>query len=145
MVLGAAAALSAQTLDQLREAVREAASADRYSLFVASVGSLVRDSEMSGGRLEVDSEPKLRVVDATLPYREDFFRDGERSWLRVEATLEAADESESAPRLATPEMLGQRREALAALRAMGGLKDVIPDPAAWQREQREDRPLPGRE
>jgi hypothetical protein len=65
--------------------------------------------------------------------------------VRVEATLEAADESESAPRLATPEMLGQRREALAALRAMGGLKDVIPDPAAWQREQREDRPLPGRE
>jgi hypothetical protein len=42
-------------------------------------------------------------------------------------------------------MLGQRREALAALRALGGLKDVIPDPAAWQREQREDRPLPGRE
>ena len=66
----------------------------------------------------------------------------------VDATLEAADESESAPRLATPEMLGQRREALAALRALGGLKDVIPDPAAWQREQREqreDRPLPGRE
>ena len=65
--------------------------------------------------------------------------------VRVEATLEAADESESTPRLATPEMLGQRREALAALRALGGLKDVIPDPAAWQREQREDRPLPGRE
>ena len=65
--------------------------------------------------------------------------------VRVEARLEAADESESTPRLATPEMLGQRREALAALRALGGLKDVIPDPAAWQREQREDRLLPGRE
>ncbi len=65
--------------------------------------------------------------------------------VRVEATLEAADESESAPRLATPEMLSQRREALAALRALGGLKDVIPDPTAWQRAQREDRPLPGRE
>ncbi len=63
--------------------------------------------------------------------------------VRVEATLEAADESESTPRLATPEMLGQRREALAALRALGGLKDVIPDPAVWQREQREDRPLLG--
>ncbi len=65
--------------------------------------------------------------------------------VRVEAKLEAADEMESIPRLATPEMLGQRREALAALRALGGLKDVIPDPAAWQREQREDRPLPGRD
>jgi len=65
--------------------------------------------------------------------------------VRVEAKLEAADESESVPSLATPEMLAQRKEALAALRALGGLKDVIPDPAAWQREQREDRPLPGRD
>ena len=65
--------------------------------------------------------------------------------VRVEARLEAADEMESSPTLATPEMLGQRKEALAALRALGGLKDVIPDPAAWQREQREDRPLPGGE
>ena len=63
--------------------------------------------------------------------------------VRVEARLEAADESESVPRLATPEMLNQRKEALAALRALGGLKDVIPDAAAWQREQREDRSLPG--
>ena len=60
-------------------------------------------------------------------------------------TQAAADESESTPRRSTPEMLGQRSETLAALRAFGGLKDVIPDPAAWQREQREDRPLPGRE
>ena len=65
--------------------------------------------------------------------------------VRVEATLEAADEAEPSPRPATPEMLGQRKEALDALRALGGLKDVIPDPIAWQREQREDRPLPGRE
>jgi hypothetical protein len=65
--------------------------------------------------------------------------------VRVEAKLEAADESETIPRLATSAMLGQRKEALAALRALGGLKDMIPDPAAWQREQREDRPLPGRE
>ncbi|MEY4831585.1 MAG: hypothetical protein RLZZ562_3381 [Planctomycetota bacterium] len=86
-VLGATAALSAQTIDQVREAVREAASAGRYSLFVASVGSLVRDGEMSGGRLEIDTEPKLRVTDATLPYRKDFFRDGDDPWLRIEATL----------------------------------------------------------
>lgn len=64
--------------------------------------------------------------------------------VRVEATLEAADESDAISTLATPEMLRQRKESLAALRALGGLKDVIPDPAAWQREQREDRPLPGR-
>ena len=37
------------------------------------------------------------------------------------------------------------REALAALRELGGLKDVIPDPMTWQREQREERSLPGRD
>lgn len=26
----------------------------------------------------------------------------------------------------------------------GGLKTIIPDPVAWQREQRKDRKLPGR-
>ncbi len=65
--------------------------------------------------------------------------------VRIEAKLEAADEMKSGPWLATPEMLRQRKEALTALRALGGLKDVIPDPVAWQREQREDRSLPGRE
>ncbi len=65
--------------------------------------------------------------------------------VRVEAKLEAVEEAEVNGQLATPEMLAQRKEALASLRALGGLKDVIPDPSAWQREQREDRSLPGRE
>jgi len=34
--------------------------------------------------------------------------------------------------------------ALKELRKLGGLSHVIPDPAAWQREQREERPLPDR-
>jgi hypothetical protein len=41
----------------------------------------------------------------------------------------------------------QRLKALDYLRriaARGGLKN-IPDPARWQREIRQDRPLPGRE
>ena len=36
------------------------------------------------------------------------------------------------------------KEALEALARLGGIKS-IPDPVAWQREMREDRPLPGRE
>ncbi len=36
-------------------------------------------------------------------------------------------------------------EAFKALRAMGGLRHIIPDPVAWQREQRADRSLPGRD
>ena len=46
---------------------------------------------------------------------------------------------------ATPEMLAKRAAAFEAIRALGGLKDVIPDPVAWQREIREDVALPGRE
>lgn len=46
---------------------------------------------------------------------------------------------------ATPEMVAKRSEALAQLRAMGGLKEVIPDPVAWQKEMREEAKLPGRD
>jgi len=46
---------------------------------------------------------------------------------------------------ATPEMLAKRAAAFEAIRTLGGLKDVIPDPVAWQREIREDVVLPGRE
>lgn len=38
----------------------------------------------------------------------------------------------------------RRVEALEQLAAMGGIQS-IPDPVAWQKEQRKDRPLPGRE
>lgn len=73
--------------------------------------------------------------------------------VEVIATLRAAPdsqsngESHSSPALprATPEMLRKRREAFAALRALGGLHDLIPDPVAWQRETRQDRRLPGRD
>ncbi len=47
--------------------------------------------------------------------------------------------------VASPEMLAARKAALQDLRNMGGLKDVIPDPLAWQREIRQDVVLPGRE
>jgi hypothetical protein len=76
-----------------------------------------------------------------------------RGKVEVTATLRAAPDADSGdpsilpsslPR-ATPEMLQRRKEAFAALRAMGGLNDVISDPAAWQREMRQDRPLPGRD
>ncbi len=67
-----------------------------------------------------------------------------RGKVRVTASVEPADAPRTAP-VATPDMVQRRLEALEALRAAGGLHDVIPDPVAWQREQRKDRPLPGRE
>ena len=64
--------------------------------------------------------------------------------IEVTATLKPANRTESVPR-ATPEMVAHRKDALRKLRESGGLRDVIPDPVAWQREIRTDRPLPGRE
>jgi hypothetical protein len=73
-------------------------------------------------------------------------------WLkpgRSHVLLTVADAPGSQPRklipTATPEMLARRVTALAQLRAMGGLQDVIPDPVAWQRDMREDAKLPGRD
>lgn len=40
---------------------------------------------------------------------------------------------------------GTPLDALKELRKLGGLRGVIPDPVEWQREQRRDRPLPGRD
>lgn len=42
------------------------------------------------------------------------------------------------------EMRRRRVEALERIAERGGIKSM-PDPVAWQREMREDRPLPGRE
>jgi len=57
--------------------------------------------------------------------------------VRVTATLEAAPET-STEEKRTP------LEALKELRKLGTFKD-IDDPVAWQRAQRRDRPLPGRD
>ena len=66
--------------------------------------------------------------------------------LHVVATLEAISDTSKPTATAkrqipqaTPEMIARRMAALEALRAAGGLRDIIPDPAAWQREIREDR------
>jgi hypothetical protein len=65
--------------------------------------------------------------------------------IEVTATLKPANGNVPSLPRATPEMLQQRREAFQKLRELGGLQDIIPDPVAWQTEQRRDRPLPGRE
>jgi len=65
--------------------------------------------------------------------------------IEVTATLKPATGTSASLPKATPEMLRQRKEAFARLRALGGLRDTIPDPVARQREIRKDRPLPGRD
>ena len=62
--------------------------------------------------------------------------------VRVEAKLEALPQP-SDPGARSPS--ATPLEAFKVLRAAGGLRHVIPDPVAWQREQRADRSLPGRD
>ncbi len=61
--------------------------------------------------------------------------------VKIVATLES--ESESAMPGGEAKH-GTPLEALKELRKLGGLRHVIPDPVVWQREQRKERPLPGR-
>jgi hypothetical protein len=63
---------------------------------------------------------------------------------KVQATLEAVDERVSTIPPATPEMLRKRKEAFEKLRQLNPFRDIA-DPVAWQREIRQDRPLPGRD
>ena len=62
--------------------------------------------------------------------------------IKVEAKLEAAQPSTLADASTGK---GTPLEAFKKLRKLGGLRHIIPDPVAWQREQRADRPLPGRD
>ncbi len=62
--------------------------------------------------------------------------------VRVVATLQAEEEG---PAASIDAKAGTPLEALKELRKLGGLRHVIPDPVAWQREQRQERPLPGRD
>jgi hypothetical protein len=79
--------------------------------------------------LEADADGTLH-----LPVPENF----RRGKVKVTAMVETATAiSEAKP--------GTPLEALKELRKLGGLGHVIPDPVAWQREQRKERPLPGRD
>jgi hypothetical protein len=61
--------------------------------------------------------------------------------VKVVATLETESETVASGGETKP---GTPLQALKELRKLGGLRHVIPDPVAWQREQRKERPLPGR-
>ena len=67
--------------------------------------------------------------------------DAPRGKVKVTATLEPVQVGETAARQANWE---RAMNALRRIALRGGIRS-IPDPVAWQREIRKDRPLPGRE
>jgi len=67
--------------------------------------------------------------------------DAPRGTVKVTATVEPVPAGETAARQANWQ---RAMDALRGIAARGGIQS-IPDPVAWQREIRKDRPLPGRE
>ncbi len=72
------------------------------------------------------------------------------AWLKpgrahVLMTVESVEEKPKRLKLtATPEMISRREAALEKIRELNPYRDIA-DPLGWQREIREDRPLPGRD
>jgi hypothetical protein len=74
------------------------------------------------------------------------------AWLKpgrahVLMTVESVEIQEKPKRqklTATPEMIARRVSALEEIRKLNPYRDIT-DPVEWQREMREDRPLPGRD
>ena len=99
--------------------------------FPAKAGSFRRMSTITA-ILERDADGTLHLP---LP------ADAPRGKLKVTATLESISADDAAARQASWQ---KAMDALRRLAARGGIRS-IPDPVAWQREMRKDRPLPGRE
>jgi hypothetical protein len=72
------------------------------------------------------------------------------AWLKpgrahVLMTVESVEEKPKRHKLtATPEMIATREAAMEKIRKINPYRDIT-DPVEWQREMREDRPLPGRD
>ena len=72
------------------------------------------------------------------------------AWLKpgrahVLMTVDSEEEKPKRQKLtATPEMIARREAALENVRKLNPYRDIT-DPVEWQRELREDRPLPGRD
>ncbi len=105
--LAVASSVAAQTIDQIRDEVRNLASAERYSLFVASIGSLLRDGEMTGGKFQIDSEPSSEVTRIGLPIQKNWFGPKDGDSLRFEGTLGYSDLSLAVPDIWSGALPGQ--------------------------------------
>lgn len=67
----AVAPLTAQSLDDLRRSVRDAAQSSHYATFLAGFLGLTGESELSGARLEIDDAADTELSLFTYPLRRD--------------------------------------------------------------------------
>jgi hypothetical protein len=88
--------------------------------------------------IEIGADGSVRLL-SPLPA---WLKPGRAHVLMTVQSLE--DEPKRQKLTATPEMIERREAALANVRKLNPYRDII-DPVEWQREIREDRPLPGRD
>ncbi|HEX5052987.1 MAG TPA: hypothetical protein VFZ65_14530 [Planctomycetota bacterium] len=86
-VLVLAAAAPCQLLDDLRDAVREAARSTRFALSTATFVGLTEESLLSGGRFRIDGTPSSDLSVLTLPLQRELDLGERLPHLLVEGTL----------------------------------------------------------
>lgn len=72
VALWSGAAATAQTLEELRDVVRDNARAARYPLFVATFLGLTDESELSGGQFRIDADSDTELTVFTLPLQREW-------------------------------------------------------------------------
>ena len=109
-----------------------------YSLYVyPNAGSLGCMNTLETD-IEIGADGSLRLL-SPLP-----------AWLKpgrahILLTVESVEEKPKRRKLtASPEMIARRAAALEEIQKLNPYRDIT-EPVAWQREMREDRPLPGRD
>ena len=90
--------------------------------------------------IEIGTDGSMRLL-SPLPA---WLKPGRAHVLMTVESVQGRDQPQRWKYTATPEMLARRVAALEKIRKLNPYREIT-DPLAWQREMREDRPLPGRD
>ena len=89
--------------------------------------------------IEIGTDGSVRLL-SPLPA---WLKPGRAPVLMTMESEQGRDQPKRRKHIATPEMIARRVAVLEKIRKLNPYREIT-DPLAWQREMREDRPLPGR-
>ena len=90
--------------------------------------------------IEIGADGSVRLL-SPLPA---WLKPGRAHVLMTVESVQGQNQPKRQKLTATPEMIARRVAALDEIRKLNPYRDIT-DPLAWQREIRQDRPLPGRD